>query len=71
MKVKLDWSSVENNSSSVDALLEFARGASLRATRKLVWDRDVSRLLGRLARLPASIARQRARGWAQRNKYDL
>lgn len=69
--MKLDWSSVQRNSSSVDAVLDFARGSSLRRSRSLVWDPDTLRLFSGLARLPVATARQRARGWARRNTYSL
>jgi len=67
--IRIDWSPVILNSSSVDAILSFALGSSIKVARKQAWDPNVIRLFQSLSRLPADTARRRAREWAKRNGY--
>lgn len=64
--MRIDWSPVEDNSSSLAAVIEFARGASLRYAKGLVWDPRMKRLLNRLGQLPVKQARARARAYMHR-----
>lgn len=65
--VRLDWSSVDNNSSSIDAVVSFARGMSLKKAEEYLWDPKAKALFRDLRKLPVKDARRRARMWMQRH----
>jgi len=68
---KLDWSAVNDNSSSVDAVVSLARGEySFRECQGMVWCPDVKRLFRGLSRLTVRTARNKARAWCRREGFD-
>jgi len=64
---RIDWAPVDDNSSSIDAIAEFSRGASIRESLGMVWDPRVKRILRKLGRMGVSKGRARARAWYRRN----
>lgn len=64
---RIDWSPVDNNSSSIDAVGEFADGASIKAASDLAWDPKVKAIFRSLGRLPVKVARKRAQTFVRRN----
>lgn len=67
--VRIDWSSVHDNSSSIDAVVSFAGGMSLRESEGMVWDPDVKVIFRELRKLPVKVARNRAKAWCNREFF--
>jgi hypothetical protein len=63
---RIDWSPVNDNSSSVDAVASLARGDSMAECERMVWDPKVKAIFRKLRRLPVRKARELARGWCRR-----
>jgi len=64
---KINWNIFHNNSSSVDALVEFVCGYSIGKAVGLIWDPEARTILRSLKKLPVKNARRRARRWLNKN----
>jgi len=65
--MRINWTHVSGNSSSIDAVASFARGMPLNRAAKLAWDPETKKIFSQLRKLPTKQARARARGWCKRN----
>lgn len=64
---KINWSCLLENSSSIDAISEFANGMSARKAIAFCWHKEAKSLFYSLERMGALKARKAAKRWLRKN----
>lgn len=67
MTNRINWKPVNDNSSSIDAIIDFARGSSIKKAMDSCWDPRVKSIFRSLKKLKVKTARRRARSWMIKN----
>jgi hypothetical protein len=67
MTKRINWNPVNDNSSSVEAVIDFARGISIEKAMDSCWDPRVKSIFRSLRKLKIKAARRRARRWVNKN----